>query len=138
MTRSEGPGVTFPFRIGRWSRLPLLIWGVTPKRAEVRADGDVLTVRFGFVGTTIPLGDITRWKITGPYSWVRAIGVRHTLFTNDVSFCGDRHGAVAVQLRSRRRIAFFNADLVYLGVDDLAGLAAALSDRGIPGEDRRH
>lgn len=137
MTRSEGPTLTFPFRIGRWSRVLLLIWGVTSLRAEARVEADAVAWRFGFLGGRIQFGDIARWEIDGPYRWVRSIGVRHTLFSNDISFCGSDHGAVRLTLRTRRRIGWVNADTVYLGVDDLAGLGAALSQRGIPGEDGR-
>jgi hypothetical protein len=137
MTVAEGPTLTFPFRIGRLSRFPLALIGVTHGRAIARVEADAVEWRFGFAGGRVQFGDIARWEIQGPYRWFRAIGVRHTLFSNDISFCGSDHGAVRLTLRTRRRVGWVNADEVYLGVDDLAGFGAALAGRGIQGEDRR-
>jgi hypothetical protein len=124
-------------RLGRWSRYVVLLWGVTPARAAVRLDAHEVVVRFGFFVARIALADIERWDVTGPYRWVRAIGVRHTLFSRDISFCGDAHGAVRLWLRAPRRIAWVTADQVYVGVEDLEGFAAGLTRLGIPGEDLR-
>jgi hypothetical protein len=137
MTVPEGPAPAFPFRIGRLSRIPLLLIGVTRSRAVARVQADAVEWQFGFVAGRVQLGDIARWDITGPYRWIRSIGIRHTLFRNDISFCGSDHGAVRLTLRTRRRVAWINADEVYLGVDDLTGLSAALRTRGIEGEDLR-
>ncbi len=129
---------TFPYRIGRWSRYLLLAWGVRAGHREVVVDDDRLLSRFGWITTQVPLADIERWEITGPYHWYRAIGTRHTLFSQDISFCGDASGAVRVWLRTPRRISFVRSvNLVYLGVDDLPGLGAFLAAHGIPGEDLR-
>ncbi|MCY7418300.1 MAG: hypothetical protein LH650_07365, partial [Chloroflexi bacterium] len=93
---------------------------------------------FGWVTLEIPLTDIERWDITGPYHWYRAIGIRHTIFHQDISFCGDPTGALQLHLKTPRRISFLrNVREVYLGVEDLAGLAARLTAHGIPGEDLR-
>jgi hypothetical protein len=129
---------TFPYRIGRWSRYLLLAWGVRAGHREVVIDDDRLLTRFGWVTAQVPLADIERWEITGPYHWFRAIGTRHTLFSQDISFCGDASGAVRVWLRTPRRISFVRSvNLVYLGVEDLAGLGAFLAAHGITGEDLR-
>jgi hypothetical protein len=129
---------TFPYRIGRWSRLVLLLWGVREGHREIVVDDDRLLSRFGWVSAEVALADVERWDITGPYHWYRAIGTRHTLFRQDISFCGDATGAVRLWLRSPRRISFVRGvDQVYLGVEDLDGLAAHLEARGIPGEDLR-
>ena len=65
---------TFPYRIGRWSRYVLLAWGVRAGHREVVVDDDRLLSRFGWVTAQVPLADIERWDITGPYHWFRAIG----------------------------------------------------------------
>jgi hypothetical protein len=42
-------------------------------------------------------------------------------------------------LSSPRHLAFVRkVDQVYVGIADLDGLAAALRERGIPGDDKRH
>ena len=129
---------TFPYRIGRWSRYLLVPWGVRAGHREVVVDDERLLSRFGWVSTEIPLADIERWDLTGPFHWFRAIGIRHTLFRQDISFCGDATGAVRLHLKSERQISFARrVREVYLGVEDLQGLAAHLAARGIPGEDPR-
>lgn len=136
---AQGPApVTFPYRIGRRSRFVLLAFGVRAGHREVVVDDDRLHSRFGWVATQIAMTDIERWDITGPYRWYRAIGIRHTLFHHDISFCGDATGAVRLFLRTPRRIwVWRGVDEVYLGVEDLEGLGAHLTARGIPGEDAR-
>ena len=130
--------VTFPFRVGRWSRFALVPFGVRAGRRAVVVDDDKLLSRFGWVTTEIALADIERWDITGPYHWIRAIGIRHTVFRQDISFCGDATGAVRLFLRTPRRISFVRGvDQVYLGVADVEGLAAHLAAHGITGEDLR-
>ena len=129
---------TFAYRIGRWSRYFLVLVGVRAGHREVEVDDARLVTRFGWVSAEVPLADIERWDITGPYHWFRAIGIRHTLFHRDISFCGDATGAVRLHLRSPRQVSFVRSvDEVYLGVDDLQGLAAHLTAQGIPGEDLR-
>ena len=91
---------TFPYRIGRWSRFYLALWGVRAGHRQVLIDEDRLVSRFGWFGTDIALADIERWDITGPYHWIRAIGIRHTVFSQDISFCGDATGAVRITSRT--------------------------------------
>lgn len=127
-----------PFRIGRWSRFVLLAWGVREGHRSVLVRDDTLEVRFGWLTTTIAIADVERWDVTGPYRWYRAIGIRHTLFSRDISCCGDASGAIRLWLRTPRRIAWVReATEVYLGIEDPAALGAWLADRGVSGEDLR-
>ena len=127
-----------PFRIGRWSRYVLLLFGVRDGHRQVTLHDDRIEVRFGWLDVTVPVADIERWDITGPYHWIRAIGVRHTVFHHDISCCGDASGAIRVWLRAPRRIAFVrNATEVFLGLDEPLKLGTWLTERGIPGEDLR-
>ena len=75
---------TFPYRIGRWSRYFLVPFGVRNGHREVAVDDERLLTRFGWVAAEIPLADIERWDITGPYHWFRAIGIRHTVFRFEI------------------------------------------------------
>ncbi len=130
--------VTFPYRVGGWSRFVLLGWGVREGHREVVVDDDRLLSRFGWVSMKVTLADVEKWDITGPYHWWRAIGTRHTVFHQDISFCTDVRGAVRLWLRTPRRISFVrNVTQVYLGVEDLDGLAAHFTAHGILGEDLR-
>jgi hypothetical protein len=129
--------VTFPIRLQRGLWPILLLFGVRPAVAFVRLDGDRLVARFGFFGARIPLADIARWDITGPYRWWRAVGVRATIGKPELTFGGSAHGGVCLHLREPVRIARLGVRDLYLTVDDLEGFGAALAARGIPGEDLR-
>jgi hypothetical protein len=126
----------FPIRIGRLTWPILVPWGVwSERRAEVAFEGDEVVIRFGWFGARIAIADIDRWDRDGPFIWVRAVAVRHTPFTNDVSFLGSDRPAVRLWLRTPRRIAWVRrAQLVYVGVEDLDGFGVELTRRGIPGE----
>lgn len=124
----------FPIFIGRRT-LPILVpWGIwSQRRAEVAFEGDQVVIRFGWFGARIAVSDIERWDRDGPFIWIRAIAVRHTPFTNDVSFLGSARPAIRLWLRTPRRIAWVRrAQLVYVGVEDLDGFGAELTRRGVP------
>jgi hypothetical protein len=125
----------FGFRVTPLARPVLIPWGVGIKPTEVTVDDTGVTVRFGFFGTKVPLAEIERFEISGPFWWLRAIAVRHTLFKTDISYCTDGRGAVRLYLTRPRRVHWArNVDQVYLGIEDLEGLAAELRSRGIPGD----
>ena len=131
----------FPIRVGARSRALLrLAFGVTPANAWVDVgdlpDGDV-AVSFGRFGFRTPVANIGRWRIEGPWAWITAIGVRASLRHRDVSFDGSAHGGVRLDFRERVRWGLLRVPAIYVSADDLVGLAAALTARGIPGEDAR-
>jgi hypothetical protein len=128
----------FAFRLPTPTRIFLVLWGVGIRPAEVTLDDRELVVRFGWFGARIAVADIERFEIGGPYVWIRAIAVRNTLFSTDFSFCSDARGAVRLFLRTPRRMGWVRrVDQVYLGVEDLEGLAEGLRARGISGRDGR-
>jgi hypothetical protein len=129
--------VVFPIRIQANLRPILLLFGVRPGRAWVRLDDDRFVARFGFFVTETPLASIASWDITGPYRWWRAAGVRHTIGTHDLTFGGSVHGGLCVHLRKPVHIAGFTVTDLYVTVDDLERLGAALTARGIVGRDLR-
>ncbi len=127
----------FPIRLqpGLW---PILIlFGVRPGNATVRLDDDHLVALFGFFRAETSVANIARWDITGPYRLWRAVGVRRTLGTHDLSFGGSAHGGVRLHFRKPVRIGPFHVTDLYLTVDDLEGLGAALAAQGIAGQDLR-
>jgi hypothetical protein len=129
---------SLPFRVGRWSRVALLPLGVRAGHRQVTLADDRLEVRFGWFGATIQVADVERWDITGPYRWYRAIGVRHTVFSQDISFCGDASGAIRLWLRTPRRVSFVRTVTeMYLGLEDPLRLGTWLAERGVPGHDLR-
>jgi hypothetical protein len=125
----------FPFRMRRRWRLPLLPFGVTPGRAWVEVSEESIRARFGWWQVDQPLSNVERWAITGPYRWWRAIGMRWSWFNLDVTFGTDAHGGVRLDFRRPFRLLGFRHPQLYVTVDDLDGLAAALERRGIPGRD---
>jgi hypothetical protein len=131
----------FPIRVGRRS-LPLLrlLWGVKPEIAylEIGAgpEGELLA-RFGRVTFRTQAGNVDRWRIEGPFLWVTAIGVRRSIRHGDLSFAGSPHGGLRMDFRDPVRWWRFRIPALYVGVDDLDGLAGALGRRGIPVEDAR-
>ncbi|MGH2513934.1 MAG: hypothetical protein ACRDGQ_14785 [Candidatus Limnocylindrales bacterium] len=136
----EGLPAVADFRIRIQATLkPILaIFGVHDDgRANVHLEAGWLTVTFGRFGARTPLANVVAWDISGPYRWWRAVGVRRTLFRHDLSFGGSSHGGLRLQLREPVRAAGLMSTELYLTVDDLEGLGAALTARGIPGEDLR-
>ena len=128
----------FPIRIGKRSA-PLLriFFGVTPERAWAMIADGAVTARFGWFTVRVPVADIARWRIEGPWSWITAIGVRMSVRHRDVSFAGSPRGGVRLEFRERVPWTIFRVPAFYLGVDDLDGFAAELAALGIPGEDAR-
>ena len=128
----------FPIRIGSRSRLLLrFLFGVRPGHDNVRLGNGVVEIRFGWFSPRIPVSQIEGWRIEGPWRWITAIGVRMNVLKHDISFCGSPRGGVRMDLRAPLRYGPLRVTPVYVGVDDLDGFAAALTELGIPGEDAR-
>src|SRR4051812_41127553 len=139
MTIAEPPPLrTFPFRMTRAAKLLFWPWGLGVRPTDVVIDAETLRVRFGWFDATFKLADITRFEIQGPFNWLRAVTIRHTWFTQDISYCTDERGAVVLYLSSPRRLAFVRrVDQVYVGIEDLEGVAQVLREGGIPSDDKR-
>ena len=116
----------------------LRIFGVQPgEKAMVTLTAEALHARFGWSQARVPLADITSWDISGPWHPLTALGVRRSIRGGDLTFGGSAHGGVQVHFRVRPEILIFRPPSLYLTVDDLEGLGAALTARGIPGTDLR-
>ena len=126
----------FPIRLGRRSRPLLLLFGVRAGNAYVDLDGE-LDARFGFYRLHTALTNLASWRIEGPWLWITAIGVRMSLRHRDVTFGGSHRGGARIDFKERVRFGVFRIPALYVTVEGLEGLAAALSERGIPGEDAR-
>jgi len=137
------PAIRYPIRLGRRSMPLLRLFGVRGQDdawAELRpgADGtDELAARFGRFSFATPVANIERWRIEGPWRWFTAIGVRVNWLNRETSFAGSPRGGVRVDFEHPIRWLRVKVPAFYLGVEDLDGLAAALAERGIPGEDAR-
>jgi len=126
----------FPIRVGRRSRWVLRLFTATPETAYAEV-GEDLVIRFGRFRFRTPLSNVARYRIEGPFIWIKAIGVRMSIRGHDVSFCGSAHGAVRMDLKTPVKWGPIRVPAVWAGADDLDGLAAELARRGIPGQDNR-
>jgi hypothetical protein len=126
----------FPMRIGPRSRPLLRLFGVGAGNAFVAA-GDDFDAHFGHFRIRTPWANIASWRIEGPWRWITAIGVRRSIRHGDLTFGGSHRGGVRVDFREPVPLGFLQIPALYVTVDDLQGLAAALAARGIPGVDAR-
>jgi hypothetical protein len=128
----------YPIRIGRRSSPFLRVaFGVTPDRAWATVADGLVTARFGRFEIRVPVADIVRWRIEGPWRWITAIGVRMSIRHRDLSFAGSPRGGVRLDFREPVRYGRLKLPALYVGVDDLEGFARELAALGIPGEDAR-
>ncbi|MEO5704439.1 MAG: hypothetical protein ABIZ52_04250 [Candidatus Limnocylindrales bacterium] len=130
------PPIRFPIRVEPRYRLILRIFGVTPANSFVDL-GELLEAHFGWSHVSTPVTNLTSWTIEGPWLAVTALGVRMSVRHRDLTFGGTPRGGVRINFRERVRYWRFRLPALYVTVEDLDGLAAALAARGIPGEDRR-
>jgi hypothetical protein len=127
----------FPIELGRRSRpLLRLLFRVRPETAYVDL-GDELDARFGLGHLRTPVENIASWRIEGPWLWITAIGIRRSIRHGDVTFAGTPKGGVRVDFREPVKTMGFRVPALYVTVGDPEGLAAALAERGIRGEDAR-
>ncbi len=126
----------FRIRVDPRFRWLLRLWSVTPDRAYVDVSDD-LDARFGRFRFRVPIANVVRWRIEGPFRWITALGVRRSIRGGDVTFGGSAHGGVRVDFREPVRWGLLHVPALYLSADDLEGLAEALGRLGIPGIDAR-
>lgn len=128
----------FPFRLGPRSMPVLRLFGVRGvENAYVDLDASTFTARFGRFEVATPVANLVSWRIEGPWRWITAIGVRRSVRHADLTFGGSHQGGVRVDFRERTTVGPFRIPALYVTVEDLAGLGAALTALGIPGEDAR-
>ena len=138
MTAPVSPSARrFPIRVGRRSRLVLLLFGVRPDNAYVDLGSEELDARFGFFRVRTPTSNLASWRIEGPWLWITAIGVRLSIRHHDLTFGGTNKGGVRVNFQEPVRWMGVRVPALYLTVDDLEGFAAALTELGLPGADAR-
>ena len=128
----------FPIRLGVRSRPLLRLFGVGgPADAWVELSERAIEARFGRFRALTPLSNIAGWRIEGPWRWITAIGVRMSVRHGDLTFGGSPHGGVRLDFVERVPVAWLRIPALYVTVDDLEGLAAALTERGLSGVDAR-
>lgn len=128
----------YAIRIGPRSALLLrLVFGVRPDNAWATVADGTMVARFGRFEFRVPVVNITRWRIEGPWRWITAIGVRASIRHGDYTFAGSPRGGVRMDFATPVRWAGRDVPAFYVGVEELEAFAAELSALGIPGEDVR-
>lgn len=135
-TQPENGSRRFPIRLGRRSRLLLLLFGARPDNSYVEINGQ-LEARFGFFRIRTPMSNVVSWRIEGPWLWLTAIGVRRGIRHGDLTFGGNHRGGVRLDFGHPAGERFVQTRTLYVTVADMEGFAAVLAQRGIPGEDAR-
>ncbi len=119
--------------------MPVLrLFGVrSDEDAYVDLDPTTFVARFGRFEAATPITNIVSWQIEGPWRWITAIGVRMSVRHRDLTFGGTPRGGVRVDFRERVRVGPARIPALYVTVEDMAGLGAALAALGVPGSDLR-
>lgn len=76
----------FDFDFDARARLPLRLIGITPSRAAVYLREGNFEVRFGVWSLCTPVSNIVKAELTGPFRWIRAVGLRLSLSDRGVTF----------------------------------------------------
>jgi hypothetical protein len=126
----------FPIRVEPRYGLVLRLFGVRPATAWVDL-GENLDAHFGWSRISTPVANCARWSIEGPWRAITALGVRMSVRHRDITFGGTPRGGVRIDFREPVRYGVLRPPALYVTVEDMEAFAAALSARGIPGEDRR-
>jgi hypothetical protein len=128
----------YPFRLGARSRPLLRLFGVRGvENAFVDLDPAAFTARFGRFEVSTPVANLASWQIEGPWLWVTAIGVRMSIRHRDLTFGGSPRGGVRVDFREPVKMGPIAIPALYVTVEDLVGLGAALTALGVTGRDLR-
>jgi hypothetical protein len=77
---------TLGFAFDRAASVVLAPLGIRPETAYVRIDDEAFTVRFGRWSLQTPKSNVVEARVTGPYRWYRAIGVRLSLADRGATF----------------------------------------------------
>ena len=123
-------GATFPFAVESKYRPLLAPIGVSSDRAWARIGSNQLTVKFGFLGCSTPLSNITCVEITGPYKAYRAIGARGSFSDTGATYGSTTVGGVCMEfdepIPALDPTGLIRNEALTVTVADLEGFATAL------------
>lgn len=89
----------FPFRFDPRFRRGLALIGVTQTTSHVRVAGRLLEARFGRWVVQSPLSNVAGTELSGPYSALRAIGVRLSLTDRGLTFGTNTSAGLCIRFR---------------------------------------
>jgi hypothetical protein len=121
----------FPFRFAAAYRLPALLFGVTPRTAEVCVDDVMLRITFGLWRVRTPLTNVVSTTHTGPFSLIKTIGPAHLSFADRGLTCAtnSKQGLCirfAKPVRGIDPLGLVRHPAVTVTVNDCDGLAQTL------------
>ena len=126
----------FPFAFDRPAAAILRFAGVRPETAWVLLTNDQLSVHFGRLRLTTTLENVFDTQVTGPYNWLKAVGVHVSLADKGVTFGTNAKAGVCVRFRTPvegvgRRLGLRHTGMT-VTVADPASLKSAIDPLLLP------
>ena len=125
----------FDYAVDRRYLLVLALFGLRSHRDGVTlADDGRLVARFGFLGVTTPMENVTGAHITRGYRWWTSVGARASLADDGLTFGTNSRAGVCIHFAERvpSRLSRRGHSALTVTVEDLEGLTTALG--GDPAE----
>lgn len=126
----------FDFDFDARFRLPLALAGITPSTAAAYLREGRFEVRFGAWSLSTPVSNIATAELSGPYHWVRAVGVRLSLSDRGVTFgTTPRRGvclSFVIPVRAIEPTGALRHPGATVTVREPEALMLALRDAGVP------
>lgn len=86
----------FPYLFAPQARLALRLLGVRPDRDGVRIANGEIEASFGPLNLVVPIDRVVCARVTGPYSWYKALGPRLSLADHGLTFGTSAAGGVCL------------------------------------------
>jgi hypothetical protein len=107
---------------------------ITPDRAWVDVDAEVVRAKFGPYGLETPLANVSRADVTGPYAYWKTAGpARLGVTDGGLTFATNGERGVLITFREKVRsqgpLGFLRHPELTVTVADVDGLAALLNSR---------
>ncbi len=121
----------FEFEFDQKYLAPLAAFGVLPGKSWIDVDEDEIEVRFGIYRMRTRRTNIAHVKLTGPYRWWRAIGMRLSLADKGATFGSNTRGGVCIAFHNPVGIlpgGRLRCPALTVTPADRLGLERALSD----------
>ncbi len=88
---------SFPFRFSRFAARTLPLFGIRHRTSAVVIDNGELLARFGRVRVATTLDNVLDAQVTGPYSWLKALGVRVSMADRGLTFGSNTQAGVCLR-----------------------------------------
>ncbi|MGW0808523.1 hypothetical protein [Nonomuraea sp. NPDC002799] len=127
----DGESQRFGFAFEDRYRPLLAVLGIRPDTCELVLTDELLRVRFGPWLVLSPRGNVAEAEVSGPYSPLKAIGVRISPADRGLTFGSSTEKGVCVRFRrpvsGSEPLGLLRHPALTVTVDDPAGLAGSLT-----------